>query len=432
MLDRSRVYYLFLRVYVVVAIVLSLWLLVETLPKVVEALQVRPWDAIGDWNGARSFWRGENPFSPEGMKENGMTVYGMGHPPTTPFWFLPLAHLDKQMVTQVLGHIVMLVLLLHMLLLSFEIRLPASLVTAILLYSLTLSRSWMVNHLAMAQTSELIAFTYLLGWYFLRRNEEIAAGVALGLACTFKLFPGLMVLFLLIVRRWRAFAAACAAYLAIAAVMTARFGLIAWKQFFLMQPGIANMWIGHIRNASLHGITLRLFYPICRPYGPTRPDATALAVGSSLLLLTLAAWLARRAARSERMLDLAYALFSVLSVFLNPWVWEHYAVLLILPLFVAAVGLLEAWRQATWRGGRGGAALGFGLLACVVGMLSMDMFTKTNILAAYLHGDHRLHSWLHLAEVANWLPFPLMILVLGMLLHRAGKAAPAGRSAPVR
>jgi len=33
-------------------------------------------------------------------------------------------------------------------------------------------------------------------------------------------------------------------------------------------------------------------------------------------------------------IDLPFALFSLLSVFLNPWVWEHYYVLAIQPLFV--------------------------------------------------------------------------------------------------
>jgi len=43
--------------------------------------------------------------------------------------------------------------------------------------------------------------------YCLRRGQEIPAGLALGMAATIKLFPGVLMLFLLIAGRYRSFAA---------------------------------------------------------------------------------------------------------------------------------------------------------------------------------------------------------------------------------
>src|SRR5262245_40601470 len=47
------------------------------------------YDAGVDWSAAQLFWRGISPYSPEGLAL--VDVAAFGHPPTTPFWFLPLA-----------------------------------------------------------------------------------------------------------------------------------------------------------------------------------------------------------------------------------------------------------------------------------------------------------------------------------------------------
>src|SRR6185503_11144280 len=171
-------------------------------------------------------------------------------------------------------------------------------------------------------------------WRAGRRGQDALCGVALGLACTMKLFPGLMVLLLVVARRWRAVAAAAAAYLGVAAIMTARFGLGSWAFFFDKQPKIANQWLDSLQNQSLHGVVLRLFHPVCGPHGPPLAVATALSVALSLALVALGAWWAYRAVRTTAGWDVAFALIAVLSLLTSQWTWEHYSVMYLLPLAI--------------------------------------------------------------------------------------------------
>jgi hypothetical protein len=67
-----------------------------------------PADLVVDHRTARAFWEGYNPFSPEGARRAGLTELGptgLGHPPTTSFWILPLAPLKVEPARQVLAWI---------------------------------------------------------------------------------------------------------------------------------------------------------------------------------------------------------------------------------------------------------------------------------------------------------------------------------------
>jgi alpha-1,2-mannosyltransferase len=401
--------------YAVVVVLASAWLLSDGLPASVQALREHPWDGKVDWQGAQAFKKHENPYSPEGFRAIGSPGVGFGHPPTTPFWFLTTTDLDMTTMSQVLGLLVVCALLVHCLIVAVELRFPVPFATGVLIFALVLRTSWMRYHLGLAQLSELIAFSYVLSWRFLRRGNEIAAGAMLGFACTLKLFPGLMVLWLLVTGRWRAVAAACALWLPIAIYMTTGFGLVSWHQFFGVQSAIADHWVCHIENASVYGIALRMFRPVCKGYGPTLRAATALATAVSVALVALAWRLTARASRMTAEIDLPFALFSVVSYTTNPWVWEHYNVFLILPMALCLRTLF-----AERRVGLGGGKLALGLLVLAVTgyLLSIDRTLKMTLRDKYGF-DKSLHRAVHFYEVANWLPAVLMIALVGALAYRA-------------
>lgn len=402
-------------------------LLVRAIPVIHTMLTQRlPWDGTVDWLGAKAFITGVNPYTPEGLRTLGLEETGFGHPPTTLFWFLPLTGLDNHMMSVVLGHLVMLLLFLHLLIVVNETRLPMPLATLPLVIAATLSTSWMQDHFRVAQVSELIAFAYVLAWYLLRRGEEGAAGAVLGLACTIKFFPGVMILMLALSRRWRGVVAAAVAFGLVAATMNAGFGLASWWAFFRMQGRIANQYVADVHNGSLHGIVLRLFSPSCHGAVPTRPLATAIAGLLGLLLLALAWRLCRRSLRApdrvDRIgrIDLPFALFSVLSVFINPWSWEHYNVLLLLPLALVAVTLAHgrALGLSAWSIG-----LGLGAEAAALALLDLDM-VRREVLWRGVAQDPGFHLELHLYEVGNWLPTVILLGLLGFLQYRSERAAP--------
>jgi hypothetical protein len=304
---------------------------------------VYPLDGEVDWALARAFLAGDDPYSPEGIARYHLGHWGgVGHPPTTGLWFLPFAGVPLARLNQAVGALMLALLAAHLTLVCRELRAPFAAASAGLLAALIVRQEWFVHHLAIAQISELIAFLLVLAWLALRRGQEVAAGVVVGLACTLKLFPGAVALFLLVMGRRRAFAAAAATYLALAAVATARFGPTSWWRFAVQQKDIAAQWVGRSYNLSLEGILLRLAHPGAAP-APLDGWVPVLYPLLAAVLLGAALWLVRR--RDPSQLDLSFALVACLGVFLNPWVWPHYHALLILPALLVAATLYREWKK---------------------------------------------------------------------------------------
>jgi hypothetical protein len=392
-------------VYAVAAVIATIALLWYAIPQLVEAWKQYPWDGKVDWIAARAWWQGINPYSKAELIR--VKLDGLGHPPTTSFWFLPFARWDMLQISPLVGHFIVFAMLTMFMMLSYELSWPLAPLTALLLFAAVMSSGFMYYHLYLVQVSGFIAFLYFLGWYLLRRGEEVTAGAMLGLACTFKLFPGLMVFMLLLARRFRAVAAACLAYLAVFTVMTSRFGLIAWPQYAESEKIITNYWIGNYRNASLYGVALRLLTPACHGATIAKPMATLISFAISALLLAVTLRLSWRALQTRRW-DLVFALFATLSVFMNPFTFEHYFALLLLPTALAATALYRAQRLGmVWRD----VLICAALLVAVVVMIFLPFRLLDNIPWALAHHQK------HVIEVVNWLHMPLLMAAIAMLLY---------------
>jgi glycosyl transferase family 87 len=385
--------------------------------KIDAALRFGTGDCVINWLGARAWERGIDVYSPRGLAWAQLPSFG--HPPTTPLWYLPFTAYGIFELNQVYGQLLLLLLLIHVVLVAAELRAPLPLLTALVAFALVCDTSFWANHVAMIQISEPIAFLYVLAWIFLRRDHEITSGVMIGLALTLKLYAGLLVVMLLVGRRWRGAIAAGVVYLVFAVAATWRFGFACWREFVAMLPATQNHWTGHIRNAGLQGIVQRWWYPACGDRGPVLGRATALATLLSLLLVAAIAWSTRRALLRKSppvpvddSVDLPFAMFSTASAWLNPVVWEHYAVTLILPIGVA---LFAAWRTRSRAWALGVTAV----LIAVALMLGIDIHDKARLQEAL----PATHLRMHLYEVANWLPWPLTLTTLGALSWRRSNVA---------
>lgn len=408
-------------------------------------------DCRVDWAAARLFLQKKSPYTEEALATMTLQNYGFGHPPTTSFWFIPFAKVGYPVMSEIVAVLTLVALLFHLIICAHELDLPAKSAFVLLPFGLALRTTWLGDHLVLVQVSEIIAFLFTLSWYFLRRGREIEAGIALGVACTFKLFPGVLVLFLLLTRRFRGVAAACVTYLAIAIYMTTGYGFRAWADFFHQQGPIASYWMGHIRNASLHGIFVRLFRPLCeRPFDdaqvfdivgalrklPSVPGlpGSSWAMVASVLLLAFCWWISKREALRTTSIDVPYTLFSAVAVFVNPWIWEHYAVLLITPLFVLTAGALRRAKDLgrlvinVDRPPRVLSQTGVELLLlsaaalALAALLSLNTNTKMEIYRQYwaLRNANEalppgLHARMHWWEVLNWLPWVVAIAGLTAL-----------------
>jgi hypothetical protein len=406
------------------------------------------YDALADWKGARLFVLGQSPYTAEGLAAIGQS--SMGHPPTTPFWYLPLAGFEKSVVAQLSSVLLFMLLPLHTFLCAKELKYPVPLAIALLVSSAVLTTSWFPYHFDAIQYSEPIAFLYVIAWWQLRRNRDVSAGVCLGAALTIKLFPGLLLILLLVARRFRALFAAVGTYLAIAAVMTRGYGWNSWLDFFKQQDGIARDWLGSLQNSSLPGLVVRLMTPACEGQGHPSKRATIISLVCSLLLVGLAWWSSRAHLKEARVgdaraIDLPFALFVLLSAFLNAWAWEHYYVLTIQPLFILIATFGSVWRRAlrywcehdysTRRIATVSlvSLLGFASVLLTLRALSVNMQNRGAM--ASLWSTYHLpfyHRQLHLLEAANfavWIvPIVCCFAAIGLSRWLMSPPEPAERS----
>ena len=69
-----------LRIYVPVALALTLVFLLIGIPKWTEAFTVHPYDGILDWSAARAFWDGQNPSAPSGSRRPSFPSWDIRRP----------------------------------------------------------------------------------------------------------------------------------------------------------------------------------------------------------------------------------------------------------------------------------------------------------------------------------------------------------------
>ncbi|MFI5933234.1 glycosyltransferase 87 family protein [Actinoplanes sp. NPDC051494] len=168
------------------------------------------------------------------------------------------------------------------------------------------------------------------------------AGVGIGLATAIKLTPGVFILYLLVIRRWRAAGTAIATSAA-ATLLAAGLWPDASREFWT-----AALWdtnrvgnLEYVSNQSLRGLLAR---------GPFDESESVLWILVVLAALGVWAWRVRRADPLG-----ALALTGTLSLLLSPVTWVHHCVWL-LPVLVRCI---EGWprHKRTFYGAAGWYAL---------------------------------------------------------------------------
>jgi hypothetical protein len=424
---------------VIAAALLGVLLLRDAIPNYFprDWAAANEFDALTDWKAARLFWLGISPYSAEGLKINDLS--GMGHPPTMAFWYLPLADFPKATAAEFTSVSALFMVPVHVYLCAKELRFPAPIATAWLGSAALLATSWLHYHFIIVQLSEHIAFLYVLTWWFLRRGHDLRAGLCLGVATTFKLFPGLLVLMLLLGRRYRGFVAACGTYLAVALVMTIAYGPRSWLQFFEQQAPISKRWMGSLQNSSLSGLVTRLLSPACDGISQPTTTGTLIVIAVSCCLLALAAWTCRVHLRQARdshahAIDLPFSLFALLSVFLNAWAWEHYFVLAILPIMVLVKNFVSVWRRTFCRwcdeatdhrsllGVSSVMITVAASLTLVFWSFTVNFREKDDLRALWFQTHNPFyHTHMHILEAANLLPWivPILLCFPALLMSRS-------------
>lgn len=184
------------------------------------------------------------------------------------------------------------------------------------------------------QSGILLSTLVILSWFWLRRGHSTLAGIPVGIAASLKLYPGLLIPYLLL-RSRRAF---------IAAVLTAVVCL-------LIPVAVSgwNCYLDYFRTASLVTRTAGTI-PLNLSLLGLAEKISALALGGNLragfgvyvflsltILVVLGLLMVRRSGSplgiTERV-DLEFSIVVILIPLLSPLAWHHYLPIILLPLAI--------------------------------------------------------------------------------------------------
>jgi hypothetical protein len=177
--------------------------------------------------------------------------------------------------------------------------------------------SWPLAYaLKLGQVGPLLYLAFAVGWRWL--DDPARLGVSSALGAAIKLQPGLLFVWALLSGRWRAVVWGAVVLAVLGVLATILAGAQAWPDFLKLLGQVADP-IQTERNLTPGAVAFRLGVP--------SGVASVLQLMTTLVALVLVIWAARGAQP-----DAGFLVTVVASQLVSPILWEHYAVLLLLPV----------------------------------------------------------------------------------------------------
>jgi len=313
-------------------------------------------DFYQEWSSARSLMTGRSIYAPLSetigpylgmVKEPGTEWYWSinVHPPTSVLLGVPFQAIDywNAFLAWNLTSLVALALSLWMILRELKIEFCGWCCMPLLVGLLLFEPLWQQT---IQGQLNLILLLMLTGvWVADRRDLPVLAGTLAGLALTVKLFPGFLFAYFLFQRRWRALIAGTVSVVAFTLLTVQLAGTQAYVSYWNDVLPTTGQWWSTWNNASLAGFWFKLFS--VEQYGRQLTPlvgnmalariGTVVSWGIVLLLLLPVVWRAR--SLEER--DHAFGLSLTAMLLISPVTWEHYFLLLFLPVTLVWMTLPE-------------------------------------------------------------------------------------------
>ncbi len=315
------------------------------------------WAPAKDWRAGHSLYRnlaetrGDHDGELGRSKPDAGVLNRNAYPPTSTLFFLPLAWLTFSDAVDCWRWLLVACYCGGVLLIVSEIRLSRIMMAFIaFICIITLaSSSWLYHDFSMANVGGLIFALVTFAWFAQQRGYHIAAGVTVGIAVALKLFPGLLLIYLLFKNRKSFFSAIT--FIAIVFVITLLlFGISDWTRFLNYVVSEGKGWYTWRNNLSVFGFWYRLFvgipdaslgHPEVIPilYSPTA--ATVLSLLSFATVGLLVTWTNWRCKDTQ----MGFAACLVGMILMNPVSWPNS-----LPLAgFAAVLVAQKIAQKHWQ-----------------------------------------------------------------------------------
>jgi len=259
------------------------------------------------------------------------------HPPFNALLFLPLSILTYKTAYIVLGAISIILLLLINYLIVRGLEFSGEWFLNITIFTLF----WypVIYCLGIGQSSMIIAACLIGGWFCLRSEKEYVAGFLFAIATLMKLFPGLVLLYLVMSKNWRSFLAMIFFIILGLSVTALVVGLEdMWTYAIIIISKDVDEWGGFVLNHSVSGIITRSFG---EHTGWTEPLIQIPHINSLLIIFLNSAILIytilkmRVMAIKKELSDYVFSLTIVAMLLLSPITWGH-----IFPVLILPIGLL--------------------------------------------------------------------------------------------
>jgi hypothetical protein len=274
----------------------------------------------------------------QGETRVGVAIPVNAHPPSSVLLTLPLALLSYPDAVLVWNLISLTALLASLWLVVWQLRIPLSRWSIFPLIALLLLCSPLRQQVSQGQLNLVLLLLLTGAWAAQRSLKWGWAGTLVGTAAAIKLFPGFLFLYFALRRQWKAVAAGVLSLLVLSGVTAAVLGADAYESYGReVLTSVASYQSGWI-NASLPGLWTKLFDPATEQEhvsplwrSPALARAGAwLSRGLVVLLLAPAVWRARTQAKTDR----AFAVTTIAMLLVSPITWDHYFLLLLVPLAV--------------------------------------------------------------------------------------------------
>jgi hypothetical protein len=256
------------------------------------------------------------------------------HPPTSVLLALPLAGLPYPQAFFVWNVASLAALALSLWLIARQLAIRCSAWSVLPAIALLLICNPLQQQINQGQLNLFLLLLLTGAWAAHRSRRSVLAGVLLGTATAVKLFPGFLFGYFIVRGRWRSVAIGLLAEAGWTALTVAVLGLDSYRSYVHhVLPQVERFWDWWL-NASLTGFWFRLFdgasghvVPLLRAPGLAR---VAVLASDVLLVLLLMAVIAKARTRAQR--DQAFGATMIAMLLVSPVTWDHYLLLLALPL----------------------------------------------------------------------------------------------------
>lgn len=296
-------------------------------------------DFVQEWMSARNYLTGHPVYERQRaacLRHFGRDVPEFdeelpwnAHPPVAVLLALPFGVISDYAAAHAVWNVLTFALfIVGVILIARELSVPLGVLSVAGAVMLLVCWQAMFSQLFQGQLNCLLLFLLTVTWIANRRDYQTAAGIAAGTAAAAKLFPGLLLVYFVATRRWRAALVTVLTGAVLHLAALAVFGLGTFETYLRdVMPSLEvfrRAWL----NISLTGYWTRVGITFG---APAVGKVAALALQLAVVALV---WRAGRRAPDRDARDRAFALTVFGMALASPIAWTHYLVFLTLPLMI--------------------------------------------------------------------------------------------------